>query len=143
MVLALGLVGYGAWLNYSDENQIANRMDNRVIQLSTAKAEYRDIHPTVSLPAVRFSSDNMADAIALTDGRITNWLVEKNAPVHKGDILVSLINEQIPLKIQQSSSTVSRAEAQLAQAYSAYQRQGRLMKKQATSQEKYEASDFL
>jgi hypothetical protein len=77
MVLALGLVGYGAWLNYSDENQIANRMDNRVIQLSTAKAEYRDIHPTVSLPAVRFSSNNMADAIALTDGRITNWLVEK------------------------------------------------------------------
>ena len=141
MVLALGLVGYGAWLNYSDENQIANRMDNRVIQLSTAKAEYRDIHPTVYLPAVRFSSDNMADAIALTDGRITNWLVEKNAPVHKGDILVSLINEQIPLKIQQSSSTVSRAEAQLAQAYSAYQRQGRLMKKQATSQEKYEASE--
>ncbi|WP_027407093.1 efflux RND transporter periplasmic adaptor subunit [Anaerovibrio sp. RM50] len=141
MILALGLVGYGAWLNYSDENQIANRMDNRVLQLSTSKAEYRDIHPKVSLPSVRFSSNNMADAIALTDGRITNWLVEKNTPVHKGDVLLTLINEQIPLKIQQATSAVSRADAQLAQAYSAYQRQGRLMAKEATSKEKYEAAE--
>ena len=138
MVLALCMVGYGAWLNYSDENQISRRMDNRILQLSAAKVAYRDIHPSVELPAVRFSSESMTDAVALTDGRIIAWNVEKNKQVHKGDILLSMANEQIPLKIQQANSAVSRAEALLAQAYSAYQRQGRLIAKNATSQEKYE-----
>jgi RND family efflux transporter MFP subunit len=93
------------------------------------------------MEAVRFASDNMTDAVALTNGRIQNWYVGKNSAVHKGDILLSMNNEQIPLKIQQSNSSVRKAEAVLAQAYSAYQRQCRLIAKKATSQEKYEAAE--
>lgn len=140
MVLSLALVGYGAWLNYSDENQIARRMDNRAIQLTGAKASYRELQTVIPLPAVRFSSTNMADAIALTDGRVGDWLVHKNTHVNKGDVLVSMANEQIPLKIQQANSAVQKAEAVLANAYSSYQRQERLKAKNATSQEKYEAA---
>ena len=141
MLLAMGLVAYGAWLNYSDENQIARRMDSRAIQLKASRAAFRDIHTAVSLPAVRFSSTNMTDAVALTDGRIMEWMVNKNSPVHQGDALLSMANEQLPLRIQQASSAVSRAEAILAQAYSSYQRQGRLMAKNATSKEKYEEAE--
>ena len=42
LMMALTLVGYGAWLNYSDEDQIARRMDSRVLQLEGARAEMRD-----------------------------------------------------------------------------------------------------
>ena len=140
LIMALAIVGYGAWLNYSDEHQIANRMDNRKVQLSGATVARRQLHPTLTLPAVRFTSENMADAVALTEGRITHWQVGKNSPVQKGDLLLSMANEQIPLKIQQAASAVRRAEAVLAQAYSAYQRQGRLIAKNATAQEKYEES---
>lgn len=41
LIMALAIVGYGAWLNYSDEHQIANRMDNRRVQLSGAQAAQR------------------------------------------------------------------------------------------------------
>ena len=109
MLLAMGLVAYGAWLNYSDENQIARRMDSRAIQLKASRADLREIHTAVSLPAVRFSSTNMTDAVALTDGRIMEWRVNKNSPVHRGDALLSMANEQLPLRIQQASSAVSRA----------------------------------
>ena len=141
ILMALALVGYGAWLNYSDENQIARRMDSRVLQLRGAKAKVREMHPVLSLDAVRFASDSMTDAVVLTNGRILQWYVEKNSAVHKGDILLSMDNEQIPLKIQQATSAVRKAEAVLAQAYSSYQRQGRLMAKNATSQEKYEEAE--
>ncbi len=141
LMLSLALVGYGAWLNYSDEDQIARRMDSRLLQLEGARAEMRELQPALTLDAVRFSSENMTDAVALTNGRILNWYVEKNSTVHKGDLFLSMGNEQVPLRIQQATSAVRRAEAALAQAYSAYQRQGRLMAKNATSQEKYEAAE--
>ena len=140
-LMAFALVGYGAWLNYSDENQIAKRMDSRVVQLTGAKATIRDFQPTIDMDAVRFTSDSMTDAIALVDGRIVNWYVGKNDPVRKGDPIISLANESIPLKLQQAASAVRKAEAVLAQAVSSYQRQERLMAKNATSKEKYEESE--
>lgn len=140
LLMAFAIVGYGAWLNYSDEKQIANRMDSRTVQLNAAKAAVRELHPTLTLPAVRFASDNMTDAVALTDGRILQWAVKKNGAVHQGDLLLTMANEQIPLRIQQAASAVRRAEALVAQTYSTYQRQGRLIAKKATAQEKYEES---
>lgn len=141
LMISLGIVGYGAWLNYSDENQIATRMDNRTLQLKAARAEVREIQPIITMDTVRFVSERMTDAVALTDGRILHWNVDKNSKVYKGQVLLSMANDQIPLKIQQATSAVRRAEATLAQANSTYHRQQRLMAKDATSQEKYEEAE--
>jgi len=111
--MAAVIVGWGAWLNYSDENQIARRMVSRSVEL------------TVLLDAIRFSSDSMTDAMALTEGRIVRWNVEKNDEVRQGDVLASVVSENIPLKIQQAESAIARADAMLAQAKSNYERRMR------------------
>lgn len=139
--LAVILVGYGAWLNYSDENQIARRMDSRGVELSAARVVKRDFLPIFRLDAIRFSSDNMTDAVALTDGRIVRWHVGKNTDVVKDQLLVTMSNENLPLRIQEAESAISRGEAMLAQTYSSYQRQSRLLARRATSQEKYEEAE--
>ena len=139
--LAVILVGYGAWLNYSDEDQIARRMDSRRVELSAARVAKRDFLPSFRLDAVRFSSDNMTDAVALTDGRIVRWHVGKNTTVAKGQLLLTMSNENLPLKMQEAESAISRGEAMLAQAYSSYQRQTRLLARRATSQAKYEEAE--
>ena len=141
LLLAVAIVIWGAWLNYSDENQIATRMDSRAVELTAARAEVRDFAPTVELDALRFSSDSIADAVALTEGRIVQWHAAKNDTVAKGQLLLSMMNENIPLRIQQAESAISRAEAALAQANNAYQRQGRLLARRATSKEKYEEAE--
>ncbi len=141
LLMALAIVGWGAWLNYSDENQIAKRMANRSVELTAARAARRPFAPVLSLDALRFSSEAMADAVALTDGRIVRWHAGKNDNVRAGDVLVSLANENIPLRIQQAESAISRAESALAQAHSSYLRQGRLLERRATSQEKYETAE--
>lgn len=140
LMAACAIVVYGAWLNYSDESQIAKRMDNRTLHLTGAVAKEREIQAVMKLPAVRFTSNKMVDATALTDGRILQWQVQKNSAVRKGDVLLTMANEQIPLRLQQAISAVRKAEAALAQANSSYQRQGRLIQKNATSREKYEES---
>ncbi len=140
-LLAAAIVGWGAWLNYSDENQIANRMNNRAVEVNAVRAARRELTPVIPLDAVRFSSDTITDAVALTEGTIIRWYTGKNKAVHEGDIIAEMMNESIPLKIQQAESAISRAEAALAQAYNSYQRQERLLARRATSKEKYEAAE--
>lgn len=138
---AIAIVCYGAWLNYSDAKQIAKRMEERTITVLCGEAKRRDILPKVILGSVRFSSDNITDAVALTDGRIKHWFVEKNSAVRKGEVLLTMVNEQIPLKIQQATSTVSQEEALLSRALSMYRRQARLLERNATSKDKYEEAE--
>ena len=69
-LLAAAIVGWGAWLNYSDENQIANRMNNRAVEVNAVRAARRELTPVIPLDAVRFSSDTITDAVALTAGTI-------------------------------------------------------------------------
>ena len=139
-LMAVAIVGWGAWLNYSDEKQITQRMDSRVVELTAARAARRRLEPMMHLDAVRFYSDTMTDAVALTEGRIVRWRVGKNDAVRKGQVIADMVNENIPLKIQQAESAISRAEAAVVQTQNSYRRQESLLAQNATSVEKYEES---
>lgn len=142
LVCAVALITYGMYLNRTGENKITERMEQRAIPLQGEKVKFRSIHPTFVLDTINLTSDEMADAVALIDGRLTEMFVEKNSRVAKGQTLFTLQNEDIPLKIQQAESGIAKAEAQLANAKSTYARYTRLMEKDATSQEKYEESQM-
>ncbi|MBR5913925.1 MAG: efflux RND transporter periplasmic adaptor subunit [Selenomonadaceae bacterium] len=139
---AVGLIAYGMYLNRTGESKIAERMENTAIPLQGEKAKFRSIQPTFVLETINFYSDEMADAVALIDGRLTEMFVTKNSKVYKGQDLFTLQNEDIPLKIQQAESGIARAEAQLANAKSSFARYTRLMEKDATSKEKYEEAQM-
>ena len=154
LFLSVILVAYGGYLNYSDAKQIANRMEERALQLTGAKARLRYLSSVFEVETLKLYSDTMTDAVALTDGRITKIMVSKNDYVNKGDVIMTLENDQIPLKIQQANSNIQRAEstysqslsniqraeAALTNATNVYNRQQRLMARNATSQEKLEAA---
>lgn len=137
------LVIYGAYLNYNDEKQIASRMENRVVSVSGARVRVRPIRPRLEMDTVQFYSQNMTDAVALASGRLTKWHVEKNSYVHKGDVILSMDSEQIPIKMQQAATNVRRAEANLAKTQGSFQRQEQLLGYQATSLENYEEAKAL
>ncbi len=155
LILSVSLVAYGGWLNYRDENQIANRMEARSIELTCGRATKKFLNPVVDLESIKLYSENMTDAPALIDGRITEIFVTKNQNVFKGEELMELTNEQIPMQIQQAQSKVHQTEAALSQALSnvqrmeasltnaenVFHRQERLMLRNATSKEKMEAAE--
>ena len=138
LLMAVSLIFYGIHLNQSGENQITKRMEERTIPLQGEKVAYRDLHPVFNLDTINLSSDEMADAVALIDGRIENAFVKKNSNVRRGEVIFELINEDIPIKIQQADSSIAKAEAQLLQARNSFQRYERLKEKNATSLEKYD-----
>ena len=138
LMMAVGLIGYGAYLNKTDENQIEMRMEERKIPLQGAKAKFRSLQPIFVLDTINLTSEEIADAVALIDGRIEKSFVQKNSTVGKGQVLFELVNEDIPIKIQQAESAIARAEAQIFQAKNSFDRYERLREKNATSMEKYD-----
>ncbi|WP_296897338.1 efflux RND transporter periplasmic adaptor subunit, partial [uncultured Megamonas sp.] len=75
-------------------------------------------------------------AVALIDGTITNAYVKRNSTVQAGDLMFSLVNEEIPLKISQADSDISKANVELKRAKNTYERYNQLMSMNATSAEK-------
>ena len=78
LMFAVAMIAYGAWLNKSGENQIVERMESRTIPLQGAKVQMRDMHPKLFLETLNLSSEEMADAVALIDGRIEQIFIMKN-----------------------------------------------------------------
>ena len=142
LVCAVALIAYGMYLNRVGESNITERMEQRAIPLQGERAKFRSIYPTFVLETINFYSDEMADAVALSDGRLTEMFVNKNSKVSQGQKLFTLVNEDIPLKIQQAESGIARAEAQLANAKSSFARYERLMDRDATSKEKFEEAQM-
>lgn len=141
LLFAVSMIAYGAWLNQTGENQIVERMENRTIPLQGVKAQVRDFYPRVVFETVNLHSEEIADAVALIDGRIEGVYVSKNSSVRRGQVLFSLVNDDIPLKIQQAESSIAKAEAQLANARNNYARYTRLMERDATSKEKFDEAE--
>ncbi len=138
LMMAIGMIAYGTYLNESGENQIATRMKERSIPLQGEKAKYRNLNPVFTLETINLSSDEMADAVALIDGRIENAFVKKNSYVKRGEVLFELVNEDIPIKIKQAESSLAKAEAQVLQSQNSFNRYSRLKDRNATSMEKYD-----
>ena len=141
LLFAVAMVAYGAWLNESGENQITKRMEERTVPLQGTKAQMHDIHSQLRLETINLYSEEMADAVALIDGRIEQIFVAKNSNVARGQVIFTLVNEDIPLKIEQSESSIARAQAQLANAKNNYARYTRLMERDATSKEKFDEAE--
>lgn len=142
LLFAMAMVGYGTWLNKTGENQISERMESRRIPLQGDVARFRPIRPVLTLDTINLYSEEMADTVALIDGRLEAAYVSKNSNVRQGQILFTIVNEEIPLKIRQADSAIIRAEAQLAQAKSNFARYTRLRDRNATSVEKFEEAQM-
>ena len=141
LLIVIALVSYGAYLNKSGETQITERMESRTIPLHGAKVKFREIYPGLLLETVNLHSEDMADVVALIDGRVEQIFVDKNSMVRRGDVLFTLVNEEIPLKIRQADSNIAKAEAHLANAKNNYARYKRLKERNATSIEKFDEAE--
>ena len=96
---ALSLIGYGAYLNQSGESNMTARMEERAIPLMGEKVKERYLTPKITLDTINLYSPEMADAVALVDGRVENIYVSKNQTVAEGDTLALLVNEELPIKV--------------------------------------------
>lgn len=157
LVLILGLLFYGTYLNHRSEAQIVERMSEQKISLRGAKVQMRSMKPQLVLDTINLYSEKMADAVALIDGRITTVNVQKNQHVVKGQTLFTLTNDSHPIRIRQAEidiiqndnelvkndNELVKAESSLAHAKSEYNRYSNLLAENAVSVEKFEETEAL
>lgn len=141
LALSLGAIFYGAWLNERGEVQITRRMEERRLTLHGAKAAVRRLSPRLTVHAVNLFSNDMADAVALVDGRIVEVLAPKGSFVRRGDIIFSLENEDIPLQKQEAESNILRAQAELKRAENNYNRYQILKASDAASAQQFDEAE--
>lgn len=141
LLMSVGIIVYGTYLNTRGENIIASRMDNRKLPLKGQAAQMREIQPVLMLDTIKLYSDDMADAVALIDGRITESYAKRNTRVQAGEALFSLTNEEVPMKLKQADSNILKAAAELKRAQNSYARYSRLIELDATSREKLDEAE--
>ncbi len=141
LALSLGAILYGAWLNERGEYQITRRMEERRLTLHGAKAARRRLSPRISVNAINLFSNDMADAVALVDGRIVECLAPKGSFVRRGDTIFVLENEDIPLQMQEAASNILRAQAELKRAENNYTRYQILKAHDAASSQQFDEAE--
>lgn len=141
LALSLGAIFYGAWLNERGEYQITRRMEERRMTLHGAKAAPRPLRPTLTVNAINLFSNDMADAVALVNGRIVECHAPKGSFVRRGDVIFTLENEDIPLQMQEAESNILRAQAELRRAENNYTRYQILKAHDATSAQQFDDAE--
>ncbi len=141
LALSLTIILYGAWLNQRGEFQIAKRLNERSIELEGARAEMRIIRPKIMLKAINFDSKTMADAVALTSGRIMELTAPKGSVVKKGDTVFVIKNEELPLQIQQAEANILSAQAEKHSKENQYKRFLLLKEKDAISAQQFDDAE--
>lgn len=141
LALSLGAIFYGAWLNERGEYQITRRMEERRLTLHGAKAAARPLSPQITVNAVNLFSNDMADAVALVDGRIVECHAPKGSFVRRGDVIFTLENENIPLQKQEAESNILRAQAELKRAENNYNRYQILKANDAASAQQFDEAE--
>ena len=64
ILLVVGLITYGAYLNKTGEHQISERMAEHRIPVKGTKVERRDLSANIRFSALKFYSDRMIDVVA-------------------------------------------------------------------------------
>ena len=141
LILSVGLIFYGVWLNNRGEVQITQRMSERKLDLPGVKVKRRELYPKVMLSDVNLYSDDMVDAVTLIEGRITENFAPKNSQVRRGDVIFVVENEDIALELKEADANILEATSQLKQAENVYERQKRLLERKATSAAKLEEAE--
>ena len=141
LALALSAVFYGTWLNERGETVITERMENQRFSLHCARVSVRELRPRMAMNTVSLSSNDMADAVALVEGRIASCLVPKGSTVQKGAVLFVIENENIPLQIEEAQSNILQAESELRRAENQYKRYLLLRESDATSAQQFDDAE--
>ena len=141
LLLSLSAIFYGAWLNERGEVQIMRRMEERRIALHGEKAVVRRLSPQITVNAINFFSNDLADAVALVDGRIVECLAPKGRFVRRGDVIFVLENEDIPLQMQEAESNILQAKAELKRAENNYSRYQILKAHDAASAQQFDEAE--
>ena len=108
LILLVGLILYGMWLNNQGEVRIIQRMSEQKWSLPGALVERRTLYLRIVFNAINLYSNDMADAVALIDGRITESFEPKNTCVKQGEVIVANVYDRQKRLLDRKATSVAK-----------------------------------
>ena len=133
VVVALGVGGYMFWTQYQADDGGAGDTE----QVSTASVERRDIQFSVSA-AGEIGPAEQVSVRPEINGRIASLLVDIGDRVKKGDVLLTLDDQELRNERDSARTDIDRSKLQLAQATRNFERARELFEEKLISQEEFE-----
>lgn len=140
--MVFSLIFYGAYLNKAGEKQISERIADERISVHAIKVKQHEMISNVKLPTLKFYTEKMTDAVTLSGGRIDQIFVKKNDFVREGQVICTIVDDEMPLKVRQAKTEIQSAEAKLKATENKYDRYQRLWDKKATSLSSLEEAEL-
>ena len=108
LILLVGLILYGMWLNNQGEVRIIQRMSEQKCSLPSALVERRTLYLRIVFNAINLYSNDMTDAVALIDGRITESFAPKNTRVKQGEVIVANVYDRQKRLLDRKATSVAK-----------------------------------
>lgn len=143
MVFLLAVLGivYGVYLNRTDEQNIASRLDKRALMLTGVKVQRRPIAAVLTSDVATLYTDHMTDIACRVDGVVEEVFVSQGQTVTKGTELMYIANEDIPLAIMRTQGSIAKAQAELYRAERTFERYKTLVAEDAASSQQLDEAE--
>lgn len=136
--LAMLMVVYGFYLNYSSEKNIAQQISNSRTRLEGIRVHSAIVSASWEVPSLRLEAENMTDVISRNSGTLEEVYVKQNQQVVKGQPLARVLGEDLDVKIKQLEADIARAATAKNRYAISLERYQKLLGSGAISLEKYD-----
>lgn len=132
------MVGYGSYLNYTNEANITQRTAERKMLVEGEVAKKVTFKQDYTFDNVRVFNEQVSDVIARSSGSLEKLYVKIGDYVNKGDPLAIIASEELEMKLAEQESVVAKANIALRRYQQGYERHARLVKDGAVSLDNYD-----
>lgn len=136
--LAMLMVTYGFYLNYSSEKNIAQQISNSRTRLEGIRVHSAVVSASWEVPSLRLEAENMTDVISRNSGTLEEVYVKQNQKVVKNQPLARVLGEDLDVKIKQLEADIARAVTSRNRYALSLERYEKLLGSGAISLEKYD-----
>lgn len=107
--LVLLLLGYGFYLNYSNERNIALSFASQKVSLTAVKSKEGAVRTCWVDRPIKLHAQLQTDVVSRNSGILTDIFVEQGQLVEKGQVLAKVVSEEIDAKLVEIEAQLARA----------------------------------
>ena len=139
MLIAV-ILGYGFYLNYSNEKNIALSIAHQKRVYTAVRCRTEEIFNRWVRWPVKFYSSKRADVVSRNAGILSRIYVEPGQKVKEGRLLATVTSEEIDSKLTELAAEIARVRTMRDKYKVTYERYGKLKDLGAVTLEQYDMS---
>ncbi|MBQ0067207.1 MAG: efflux RND transporter periplasmic adaptor subunit, partial [Phascolarctobacterium sp.] len=138
--VVLSILGYGFYLNYTNEKNIALNFASQKVSFVAVRSQMEEIALRWVKYPVKLYAPKHADVVSRNAGILSKVYVEQGQKVKAGQLLALVVSEEIDSKLTEIDAELARTKTLREKYRLTYERYGKLKDSGAVSLEQYDTA---